>query len=237
MTKGVVIGALLLLFGVSKEIIVFNAETVVFMSTVLTFGLLVKYAGGLFVNMLDEEANKIEEAFEQSRKLEIEIVKELKEYHQNQGKLSVEFESLQKVLMKQIELYLESRKVSMEEEWKGLVEQKLQRLGSLEQLAMDAFQETFVKVFTEKAMSEDWGDITDAQLAEMEVLLGEGKFSSWEVSYIPSKDSLKEFDLEAKLIMDPVKYEFLGKVEDLNPSVLNDPNYQVEFYYDDDFYL
>lgn len=237
MTKGVVIGALLLLFGVSKEIIVFNAETVVFFSTVFTFGLLVKYAGGTFLKMLDEEASRIEEAFEHSRKLEIEIVKELKEYHQKQGQLSVEFENLQKVLIHQMGAYLESRKTKMEEEWKGLVEQKLQRLASLEQLAMDAFQDTFVKVFTEKAMSEDWGDVTDAQLAEMEVLLGEGKFPTWEVSYIPSKESLKDYDLEAQLLLEPIQYEFLGKAEDLKESVLNDPNYQVEFYYDDDFYL
>ena len=102
MKIGLGTGFLVIIFAISKEILVFNAETIVLISTVLTTFLLVKYAGGALLEALDDEAKQVEEAFEKSRTLEKEIVNELKAYYALQGEVAKELGTLYKALNEQL---------------------------------------------------------------------------------------------------------------------------------------
>jgi hypothetical protein len=237
MKIGLGTGFLVIIFAISKEILVFNAETIVLISTVLTTFLLVKYAGGALLEVLDEEANQVEEAFEKSRTLEKEIVNELKAYYALQGAVAKELGTLYKALNEQLVLWLSTRQALFDAEWKSAVEQKLVRLSSLEKQAVDAFQNTFVSVFNNQAYSATtWSDISEAQLAEIESILGVGNFAYWSIEEVPSKTTLKDYEHAAKVAVQTAGYEFLGEASQQTEATLKDQNYKVEFYYEDDFY-
>ena len=237
MKIGLGTGFLLVIFAISKEILVFNAETIVLISTVLTTFLLVKYAGGALLEVLDEEAKQVEEAFEKSRTLEKEIVNELKAYYALQGEVAKELGQLYKTLNEQLALWLATRQALFDSEWKSAIEQKLVRLNSLEKQAVDAFQNTFVSVFNTQAYSATtWSDISEAQLAEIETILGVGNFAYWSVEEMPSKTNLKDYEYAARVAVQTSGYEFLGEASKQTEAILKDQKYQVEFYYADDFY-
>ena len=169
------------LFLISKEIIVVNAETVVAVSTTLTFTIL--EVCERFLASLDEEADKIEELFEQSRTLEKSLVAELKEYYGTQGALATEFAALETSLASQLGTWMGTHEAYFEGEWKSAMEAKLARLASLEAQAVDAFQSTFVSVFVEGAYEASWDSEADeeATFAELEEILGAGQYSTWSV--------------------------------------------------------
>lgn len=253
MSHGTFLGILTGLFLISKEIIVVNAETVVAVSTTLTFTILVKYAGAGFLASLDEEADKIEELFEQSRTLEKSMVAELKEYYGTQGALATEFAALETSLASQLGTWMGTHEAYFEGEWKSAMEAKLARLASLEAQAVDAFQSTFVSVFVEGAYEASWDSEADeeATFAELEEILGAGQYSTWSVdaedgsaddvngvdfAYDAAAAKEENSEFSASLVVAPAAYEYLGDAEKVSAAELNDPNYQVEFFYDADFY-
>jgi hypothetical protein len=109
MKIGIGVGLLVMVLTFSKEMLVFNVETIVLLSTLLTLGLLVKYAGKALVDMLDGESQQVEEAFNQSRLLEKEMVSELKAYYALQGEVAQELGHVHNALNEQFKRWLSTR--------------------------------------------------------------------------------------------------------------------------------
>jgi F0F1-type ATP synthase membrane subunit b/b' len=146
---GVGLGLLVALTLISKEIIVFNAETVVAVSTTCTLALIVKMGGQAILSSLDEQAQSVASLVEQAQTLERDALLALKGFYEAEAQAASTLKGGTERLQHLIEHFLTARRAHVVSELTSAVESKFHRLADLEQQALESFQQGCLQAYTE----------------------------------------------------------------------------------------
>jgi F0F1-type ATP synthase membrane subunit b/b' len=147
---GIGLGLLVALTLVSKEIIVFNAETVVAVSTTCTIAFIVKMGGEAILSSLDEQAKSVASMVEQAQTLERDALLALKEFYQAEAQAASTLKGGTERLQGLIDSFLGARRATVVSELTHAVESKFHRLADLEQQALESFQRGCLHAYNER---------------------------------------------------------------------------------------
>jgi F0F1-type ATP synthase membrane subunit b/b' len=121
---GIGLGLLIALTLVSKEIIVFNAETVVAVSTTCTIAFIVKMGGQAILASLDEQAQSVASMVEQAQTLERDALLALKGFYQAEAQAASTLKGGTERLQGLIHSFLSARRSTVVSELTHAVESK-----------------------------------------------------------------------------------------------------------------
>jgi F0F1-type ATP synthase membrane subunit b/b' len=128
---------LILAIGISKEILVFNEESLVAGSFIAFVIFAYMNMSDLFVDTLEERSIKVKKEFDSYYSLQEEILKLLISYHEKRKNLSEEIKKISTFSKKEIEYILSKRQVSLEH---NIAQQTQQKLRTVFMKELDLIQ-------------------------------------------------------------------------------------------------
>lgn len=150
---GLAAGLLVGFVAISKELLVFNEETVVAVSTTLTVFLLVKYAGGNVTESLDEQAKSVASLMDQARALERSALTSLQAFYKTEALAAHDLAGGADRLATTIQSFLASRAAHAHSELSAALETKFQQLAEREHQALEAFQKSCLAAYDARIQS------------------------------------------------------------------------------------
>ncbi|MCA9460294.1 MAG: hypothetical protein KC550_07135 [Nanoarchaeota archaeon] len=124
----IILGLLVLAISISREILVFNEESLVAGSFVAFITFAYMNMSELLVDTLEERSVKIKKEFDSYYSLQEEILKLLISYHEKRKNLSKEVEVISNFSKNEIRQILSKRQLSLEDSLAQQTEQKLKTI-------------------------------------------------------------------------------------------------------------
>jgi F0F1-type ATP synthase membrane subunit b/b' len=144
MNKGYFILAVLIFIAITKEILVFNEETLVLVSFILFILLMVKYAKSTVIEELEGKANAIEQEIASYYKAKEEILQTLIEVYKVQTSSLEDVQKVHAFAKENIQNIFKKRNATLRNQFFRQVESKLERLNNKEKMVVTELQEQII---------------------------------------------------------------------------------------------
>jgi len=170
----IVLGILTLGFLISKEILVFNEETLVLVSFVAFVVVITTYTRDMVIEELEGRAQQIRKDFDYFLALRAEVLATLINYHRKQTTLFEEIVSIFEFSQREIQKILTLRQRSFEHQLTAQMEQKLARIAANESKVVQEVQLETAELFTAAMLEHFSNDNDPAVQAAKEEYLQDG---------------------------------------------------------------